>query len=111
MIAPFSPAVERLDEILGVGITSARVILAESGWICPQFPTAAHLASWVRFAPGVKESASKTKHTATATRALGEAAVAVGKTDTRPLPSVVPRQVIIAMRAEVCVGDMLKSGP
>jgi transposase len=26
-----------------------------------RFPTAAHLASWARFAPGVKESAGKKK--------------------------------------------------
>jgi hypothetical protein len=31
MIAPFAPVVERLDEIPGVGITAARVIIAEVG--------------------------------------------------------------------------------
>ncbi len=54
-----------------------------------RFPTAAHLASWARFAPGVKESAGKRKGTGTTghgnrylARALGEAAVSAGKTDT-----------------------------
>jgi transposase len=48
-----------------------------------------HLVSWARFAPGVKESAGKTKGKATTgrgnpylARALGEAAVAAGKTST-----------------------------
>jgi transposase len=89
MIAPFAEAVERLDEIPGVGITSARVIIAEVGIDMSRFPTAAHLASWARFAPGVKESAGKKKGTGTTghgnrylARALGEAAVAAGKADT-----------------------------
>ena len=89
MIVPFAPAVERLDEIPGVGITSARVIIAEVGVDMSRFPTAAHLASWARFAPGVKESAGKKKGTGTTghgnrylARALGEAAVTAGKTNT-----------------------------
>src|SRR5438309_2518870 len=54
-----------------------------------RFPTAAHLASWARFAPGVKESAGRKKGKGTTghgnrylARALGEAAVAAGKTNT-----------------------------
>jgi transposase len=43
MIAPFVAAVERLDEIPGVGPTAARVILAEVGLDMSRFPTAAHL--------------------------------------------------------------------
>jgi transposase len=81
--------VEKLDEIPGVGITVAQVIIAEVGVDMSRFPTAAHLASWARFAPGVKESAGKRKGTGTTghgnrslARGLGEAAVAAGKTDT-----------------------------
>jgi transposase len=43
MIAPFAHAVERLDEIPGVGTTAARVIIAEIGLDMSRFPTAAHL--------------------------------------------------------------------
>jgi transposase len=89
MIAPFASAVDRLDEILGVGTTAARVIIAEVGLDMSRFPTAAHLASWARFAPGVKESAGRKKGKATTghgnrylARALGEAAVSAGKTNT-----------------------------
>jgi len=89
MVAPFASAVERLDEIPGVGVTAARVIIAEVGLDMSRFPTAAHLASWARFAPGVKESAGRKKGSGTTghgnrylARALGEAAVAAGKTNT-----------------------------
>jgi transposase len=89
MIAPFARAVERLDEIPGVGHTAADVIVAEIGLDMSRFPTAAHLCSWARFAPGVKESAGKKKGRGSTghgnrylARVLGEAAVAAGKTDT-----------------------------
>jgi len=88
-IAPFAPAVDRLDEICGVGRIAAQVIIAEIGLDMGRFPTPAHLASWARFAPGVKESAGKKKGTnATGhgnpylARVLGEAAVAAGRTST-----------------------------
>jgi transposase len=89
LIVPFAPAVERLDEITGVGRTAAHVMIAEIGVDMSRFPTAAHLCSWARFAPGVKESAGKTKGRGTTghgnpylARVLGEAAVTAGRTDT-----------------------------
>ena len=89
LIAPFAQAVEKLDEITGVGITAAHVMIAEIGVDMSRFPTAAHLCSWARFAPGVKESAGKQKGRGSTghgnrylARVLGEAAVAAGKTDT-----------------------------
>jgi transposase len=88
-IAPFARAVDRLDEITGVGRTAAQVIIAEIGIDMGRFPTPGHLASWARFAPGVKQSAGKTKgKNATGhgnpylARVLGEAAVVAGRTDT-----------------------------
>ena len=53
----------RLDEIPGVGATAAAVIIAEVGVDMTRFPTPAHLSSWARFAPGVKESAGRKKGT------------------------------------------------
>jgi transposase len=89
LIAPFAHAVERLDEITGVGRTAARVIISEIGVDMGRFATAGHLASWAKFTPGVKESAGKKKGKASTghgnpylARVLGEAAVAAGKTDT-----------------------------
>jgi transposase len=88
-VAPFAQAVDRLDEICGVGRTAAQVIIAEIGTDMGRFPTPGHLASWAKFAPGVKQSAGKTKGKATTghgnpylARVLGEAAVVAGRTDT-----------------------------
>ena len=88
-IAPFAPAVARLDEIPGVGATTAAVIIAEVGVDMSRFPTPAHLSSWARFAPGVKESAGRKKGTGSTghgdrylARVLGEAAVGTSRTNT-----------------------------
>ncbi|MEV8636677.1 transposase [Streptosporangium sp. NPDC051023] len=88
-ITPFADAAMRLDEIPGIGPTAAHVIISEVGLDMSRFPTAKHLASWARFAPGVKESASKKKGKGATghgnpylARVLGEAAVAAGRTDT-----------------------------
>ena len=89
MVAPFQAAVDRLDEITGVGRIAAQVIIAEIGLDMGRFATPAHLASWARYAPGVNESAGKTKGKNTTghgnpylARVLGEAAVVAGRTDT-----------------------------
>jgi len=88
-IVPFADAVACLDAIPGVGVANARVIIAEVGLDMSRFPTAAHLASWAKFSPTVKESAGRKKgKNATGhgnsylARALGEAAIAASKTDT-----------------------------
>jgi transposase len=88
-IVPFVVAVAKLDEIPGINATAAHVIIAEIGVDMSRFPTAGHLVSWAKFAPGVKESAGKKKgKNATGhgnsylARVLGNAAVAVSRTDT-----------------------------
>jgi transposase len=89
MIAPFAAAARRLDEIPGINSIAACVILAEIGIDMDRFPTAGHLVSWAKFAPGVKESAGKNKGKNTTghgssylARVLGSAAVSAGRTDT-----------------------------
>ena len=52
LIAPFAGAVDRLDEIPGVGQLAARLLIAEIGTDMARFPTAGHLVSWAKFAPG-----------------------------------------------------------
>jgi transposase len=61
LIAPFAAAAARLDEIPGIGPVAAAIIIAETGTDMTRFPTAGHLASRAKFAPGVKESAGKKK--------------------------------------------------
>ena len=53
--------IEALDEITGVGKTSAQVIIAEIGTDMSRFPTAEDLASWACMCPETKESAGKKK--------------------------------------------------
>ncbi len=88
-IAPFADAVERLDQIPGVGLIAARVIIAEIGLDMTRFPTPAHLTSWAKFAPGVKESAGRSKGNGSTghgnrylASVLGEAAISASRTDT-----------------------------
>ena len=88
-IAPFAGVVARLDEIPGISLTAAHVILAEIGTGMTRFPTAGHLVSWARLAPGVKESAGKKKGkgstghgNACLAAVLGNAAAGAAKTGT-----------------------------
>jgi len=89
VIAPFADAAARLDQIPGVGPVAAWVLIAEIGTDMTRFPTAAHLCSWAKFSPGVKESAGRTLGRGSTghgnrylARVLGEAAVGTRQTDT-----------------------------
>ncbi|GAB3542145.1 IS110 family transposase [Arthrobacter tecti] len=88
-LAPFADAAARLEEIPGIGAMAAAAIIAEIGVNMTRFPTAAHLCSWAKFAPGINTSAGKTKGNASSgkgnrylARSLGQAAVNAGKTQT-----------------------------
>lgn len=89
MVAPFAQAITQLDEIPGVGPVAAAVIVSEIGLDMARFPTAGHLASWAKFAPGVKQSAGKNKGKGSTghgnrylAKVLGEAAISAGRTNT-----------------------------
>jgi len=87
-IAPYARAVEQLDEIAGVGITSAQELIAEIGVDMSRFRTAGHLVSWARFAPIDRSSAGKSKGGSTGkgnpwlAATLGEIVTAAARTDT-----------------------------
>jgi transposase len=86
--APVLPAVNRLDEVTGIGRESAQALIAEIGLHMSVFPTAAHLVSWAKICPrtiqsGARRRAGRTgKGNPYVKGILGEAAAAAGKTDT-----------------------------
>lgn len=89
LIAPFADDVDRLDTIPGIGRDLAVAIIAEVGLDMSRFPTAGHLASWAKFAPGVKASAGRNLGNGATGhgnrylgRALGQAAVGTRRGDT-----------------------------
>ena len=57
--APFNEAVARLDEISGIGVTTAQMVLSEIGTDMSKFPSDGHLCAWAGVAPGNNESAGK----------------------------------------------------
>jgi len=57
----YEEEIERLDEMPGIGETSAEIILAEIGMDMSRFPTASHLCSWAGVSPGNNQSAKKQK--------------------------------------------------
>jgi transposase len=81
-------AVERLDEITGVGERAAQTIIAEIGLDMTRFPTPQHLVSWAKLCPRTIQSGPVIRGGKTGRGnpylkgALGEAAAAAARTDT-----------------------------
>src|SRR5215216_2423968 len=81
-------ALDRLDEVPGVGVKAAQMIIAEVGLDMGQFPTPGHLVSWARLSPRTIQSGAKQRAGATGKGnpylkgVLGEVAAAAAKTDT-----------------------------
>ena len=79
---------EQLDEIAGVGVTSAQELIAELGAGMTRFATAGHLVSWAKFAPIDRSSAGKRKGGSTGkgnpwlAATLGEIIAAAARTGT-----------------------------
>ena len=54
-------ALDRLDEIPGLGPLAVQAIIAEVGLDMTRFPTAAHLVSWAKLSPQTIQSGPKTR--------------------------------------------------
>jgi transposase len=111
-IAPFAAQVAELDEIPGIGITTAREILAATGTDMSRFPTPGHLVSWAKFAPKARQSAARSKAAAPARATPGSAAPSA-KPRRRPnqhlpgRPLQAGRQAPRNKRALVAVGNSI----
>jgi transposase len=86
---PYLPQIEQLDAVPGIGMICAQDIIAEIGIDMAVFPTAAHLVSWAKWSPQVKQSAGKRKGSNSTGRgnpylgaALGEAGTSAARTQT-----------------------------
>ena len=86
--APVLPAIDRLDEITGIGRDTAQEIIAEIGLDMTRFPTPGHLVSWAKLSPRTIQSGAKNRsgHTGKGNPylkgALGEAAASAARTET-----------------------------
>jgi transposase len=88
--AAVASAMTRLDEIPGISVHGAQVILAEIGLDMTRFPTAGHLVSWAKLCPRTIQSGAK-NHSGKAGKGnpylkgvLGEIAAAAARTGTFP---------------------------
>jgi transposase len=84
---PYLHQIAQLDAVPGIGLICAQDIIAETGADMTVFPTAAHLVSWAKWSPQVKQSAGKRKGSNSTGRgnpylsaALGEASISAGRT-------------------------------
>jgi transposase len=87
LIEPYLRQVGQLDAVHGIGPVCAQDIIAEIGADMTVFPTAAHLVSWAKWSPQVKQPAGKHKGSNATGRgnpylsaALGEVSISASRT-------------------------------
>ena len=126
MCRPYERQIAQLDGVPGFGVTAAQDLIAETGVDMTVFPTAGHLASWARQAPGVRESAGKRKGRNATGRGnpyiggtLGETAANAGRTQTflgakyRRMCARMPKKKAqgAIMRTQLVIAHALLSDP
>jgi transposase len=86
--SPVLPAIDRLDEVTGIGRDAAQVLIAEVGLRMSAFPTAGHLVSWAKVSPRTMQSGNHSHSAGTGKGnpylkgVLGSAVAAAARTDT-----------------------------
>ncbi len=86
---PVLGLVERLDEVTGVGVRNAQVVIAELGTDMSVFPTPGHAAAWARLTSRTLQSGNTARPGRTGKgnpylrAALGQSVMAAARTDTR----------------------------
>lgn len=61
LAAPFEDQIARLDQVDGIARRTAEDVIAETGVNMAVFPTSAHLVSWAKICPQIRESAGRRK--------------------------------------------------
>src|SRR5258708_12276415 len=102
---PYLHQIAQLDQVDGIGQVGAQDVIAETGTDMTVFPTAAHLVSWAKWSPQVKQSAGKRKGSNATGRgnpylgaAPGEISISAGRTQSflappsRPLARRIPKK-------------------
>jgi transposase len=123
--APVLSVIERLDELTGIGIDAAQVIVAEPGTDKTTFPTPGHAAAWAKLASRTIQSGSTSKDGRTGKgspclrAAPGRAAMTAAKTGTYPgerYRRIARRRgkqkAIVAVSRTICeIARMIITGP
>ena len=114
MCEPYERQVAQLNAVPGFGVTVAQDLIAGIGVDMTVFPSAGNLSSWLRTAPGVKESAGRRKGKNATCRgspyaggALGEAAVSAGLY--RYLPGAKYRRMCKRMPKKKALGALMRT--
>ena len=115
LTAPYLRQVEQPGAVHGIGPICAQDIIGEIGTDMTVFPSAAHLVSWARWSPQVKQSAGKRKGSNSTGRgnpylgaALGEAVIGAARTPSflgaryRRLARRMPKKKALARPATPC---------
>jgi transposase len=114
-MSPFEAEIERWDQLPGINVRLAQIIIAEVGVSLKEFADASHLASWAGMCPGNNESAGRRKSGKTRKgskwlrRALTEAAHGAARTKNKYFQSMYRRLAAKRgkKRAAIAVGHSL----
>ena len=89
---PYERQITQLDGIPGFGVTTAQDLIAEIGADMTAFPTAGHLRSWARVAPGPRSPAAGARARARPAAATPTSALPSARPPPAPAAPSLPRR-------------------